>query len=113
MVLRTLVSWFAGFGEVGEEADSRTGQSSGTFLSFLRVQPVREAKIHDLREQLMNSSLGSGTASCGATPKGFLSGQMLPGWALFISGPLSPSQLSLLNLAWLLSRPSLGLETIG
>lgn len=28
-----------------------------------------EAKIHDLREQLMNSSLGSGTASLRSNPK--------------------------------------------
>lgn len=54
----------------------------------------------------MNSSLGSGTASLRSNPKrGFyirLDASWL-GLPLFHS-PLSPSQLSLLSLAWLLSR---------
>ena len=75
-----------------------------------------EAKIHDLREQLMNSSLGSGTASLRSNPKrGFYirSDASWLGPSSF-HGPSSPSQLSLLSLAWLLSYlPLQGWRCIG
>lgn len=45
------------------------GPELGNLLVLFSEYSRFEAKIHDLREQLMNSSLGSGTASLRSNPK--------------------------------------------
>lgn len=86
-----------------------------------------EAKIHDLREQLMNSSLGSGTASLRSNPKRGFYIRWEDSWAPppLILGPpaphssscnpvwpplpLQPRQMSVLNTPCHLEK-SLGLK---
>lgn len=50
------------------EGSGRLGRSQEPACPFPEYSRF-EAKIHDLREQLMNSSLGSGTASLRSNPK--------------------------------------------
>lgn len=70
---------WVGSGEVGEGPVSGTSCPSSEYSRF-------EAKIHDLREQLMNSSLGSGTASLRSNPKrGFYIRSVTSGTGHFIA----------------------------